>query len=72
MVVPCFTHANAEPLPGTTCLRYVSITNLKFSKELQKLKETLEFLQKDREEREKLEGEANQMGEPIEITSKKP
>jgi len=74
MVVPCFTHVNAEPLVGTTCLRYVSITNRKYNTELQKLKEKLEFLRKDREEREKLqqESEANQKDEAIEMTNEKP
>ena len=74
MVVPCFTHVNAEPLVGTTCLRYVSITNRKYNTELQKLKEKLELLHKDREEREKLqqESEANQKNEAIEMTNEKP
>ena len=74
MVVPCFTHVNAEPLVGTTCLRYVSITNRKYNTELQKLKEKLELLHKDREEREKLqqESEANQKDEAIEMTNEKP
>ena len=74
MVVPCFTHVNAEPLVGTTCLRYVSITNRKYNTELQKLQEKLELLQKDREGREKLqqESEANQKDEAIEMTNEKP
>ena len=74
MVVPCFTHANAEPLLGTTCLRYVSITNRKYNTELQKLEEKLEILQKDREKREKLqqESESNQQDEAIEMTNEKP
>ena len=74
VVVPCFTHANAEPLIGTTCLRYVSITNRKYNTELQKLREKLEILQKDREEREKFQRESQetQMDEAIELTNEKP
>ena len=72
VVVPCFTHVNAEPLIGTTCLRYVSITNRKYNTELQKLREKLEILQKDREERGKLQQEETQIDEAIELTNEKP
>jgi len=74
VVVPCFTHVNAEPLIGTTCLRYVSITNRKYITELQNLREKLELLQKDRDEKEKLQQESQetQMDEVIELTNEKP
>lgn len=74
VVVPCFTHVNAEPLIGTTCLRYVSITNRKYITELQNLREKIKLLQKDRDEKEKLQQESQetQMDEAIELTNEKP
>ena len=72
MVVPCFTHANAEPLKGTTCLRYVSVTNRKYTAELQKLQEKLEMLERERQENKKLEKESDQTDEAIDLGNDKP
>ena len=63
MVVPCFTHMNAEPILGTNCLRYVTITNRKYNEELQKFTEKLA--------RKKLHTNASQMDDAIDLVNKK-
>lgn len=74
MVVPCFTHVNAAPLIGTTCLRYVTITNRKYNTELQKLSEKIELFEKERKEKEKSEKAAEKANqdEAIDLANEKP
>ena len=59
-VVPCYTHADAVPLIGTNCLRYVSVTNRKFTAEKQKLEAKIQALAKERQEKAKSEADADE------------
>ena len=61
----------------TTCSRKVSITDQKYGMELQKLRERIEFVEKERKEREKSEQDAaranqNDPSNEMPGTSKKP
>ena len=74
MIIPCYTAEDAEPIIGSTCLRYVSVTDRHYISELELLKEKIERLENERvlERQEKEESEAYRMDEEKDMFDDKP